>query len=802
MVRVWERLKLTADTQDTSLADNTAALRTHTEGAHINIDSVAESRPVDKGITVPIRQTQNVDDIDTIRKFLGKPRMIAQTAWAGGAIGTPLFGAPFKSFAGIVSNPFFQDKLTGYTGIRYTTNIKVVVNATPFQQGMLRLAYYPNGGNTLAKWNLHTQNFMSISQMPGVTMTTMQKSMEVSVPFLSYQEYYDMTGDRVDPLLFNVFVGSALTNGPNPAKPTVGVTVWVWFTDVELFGASTIVPQSRSVKGKIRTVAAQEERPLSDWLSATSRLAGSLSDIPVISSIAKPTSIWMKYASGVANAFGYSRPVDGQPVRLMAPHYLNSISNADGLNVGSTLALNKDASTRIIDDYSPNGQDEMSVNFIKRQWSFLREFTWSSATANGAQLDQQELGLLVGASPVLNGSFSVTPIEFLGRLARYYRGGVEIMLKFVKTGYHAGSISVAYAVGATTNPLTLAETNVLHRTVVDIQDGDEVCLSFPFISSRDWLPTANYYGRMYVHVVNSLTAPETVAQSIQVQLYVRGMKELEYTGFNSVAWIPRVATPIVNQGGIELQGGQTNTVDDEIVCEPVGDTLVEHPMTGIQAMDCMSENLTSLLSLLKNGVAHCFYFASPDTTQPQYFAFNPSAWTVPGRSGTGVLTDPTYQAGPWSAIRSCYAFQRGGYELNIIPQVLPQVGATGTAANSTYVQADYHSIQAAVFEQNPSNFRIGSQAFPNNAASLSGGVAVQQPRAANHARFGLSATLPYRSLYRVNLIIPSIEGTIYNDTQAMTRFKVACGSADWVLVRPAEDYQLLYWVGVPPMVAP
>lgn len=770
---------------------------TPTVTTNLVMEAVTDSRPVDQELTVPIRKAMNADDVDSIRRYLGKPRLVATTVWTSAlAVGAPLF-ANQESFDSVVSNTAFLGKLSGYTGIRYTTNIKVVLNATPFQQGKLRLAYYPCGGLNINKYRAHVENRLSLSQMPGVEVTTMQKSMETSVPFLSFQEYYDMTGDRIDPLLFNIYVFSPLTNGPNATVNTVGVTLWVWYTDVELFGASTLEPQSKTVKGKVRTVAAQEERPLSDWLSATSKLATSLSSVPLISSIAAPTAVWTKYASGVANSFGYSRPVNGEPVRPMAPHYLNSISNADGINVGSTLALNKDACSRLITDYSPMGQDEMSINFIKKQWCFVEDFTFTSAQAAGAQLFNLRLGLNVGGSVPGNFGQSVSPLEFLGRLTQYYRGGIEICYKFVKTGFHSGSIAFSYAVGSTTTPITLNQSNRLHRTVVDIQDGDSVCLSYPFISNRDWLPTDQFYGRTYAHVVNPLIAPETVPQGIVVQVYVRAMDDLEFTGYNNVSFIPQIQL----QGGIEMQGGEVEN-DDEIICEPIGGTLTNPTMNGLQMMDSMSESCLSLLSFLKNGVRLGFYYDTPATFIQRRFAFNPSAWTVRTRTAGGTLNDPAYQAGPLSVIRACYAFQRGGYELNIIPQTEETIGgvAATRALNVHYIQAGHFATTAPNFETSPSNLILGSTAFPANAVSLAAGTRVNQPRTANHGRFGLSATLPYRSLYRANLIAPADFGSSYANDQMVSRFNVVCQSDDTILLRPAEDFQLLYWIGVPPMV--
>lgn len=772
-----------AQVQDTTVTQPTAE-------AHLTAPSKAQSRESDD-ITVPIRKSLNVNNVDSIKEYLAKPRLVDSVAWGAQGQGAPLF-TDRDSFYSVTLYPKFLGKLRGYTGIRYTTNIRVVLNATPFQQGKLRLAYYPNGGLQKSKWRAHTSTLTSLSQLPGLEMTTADSSMEVSIPFTSFQPYYDMVGDTRDPVLYNVFCFSPLISGA-AATNTAPVSVWVWFTDVELFGASTLEPQSRMARRKtiVRGAAEQEEKPLSAWLSATSKLASSMSSVPLISSIAAPTAVWSKYAAGVANAFGYSRPMNGEPVRPMAPHYHASITNADGLNVGSTLALNRDASSRIISDYSPSGMDEMSINFIKKQWAYVREFTFPTTEGSGTQIAEGNLSCLLGASTSPTYGLSVAPIEFLSQLFRMYRGGVELKFSFIKTGFHAGSLSFSYAAGQTTPFISLQDTSVLHKTIVDIQQGDEVCLSFPFISSREWLEKQTPYGRWYCHVVNQLTRPETVAPFVTVQVYARGMDDLEFTSYNIQE--PRlVKLPVpLEPEGLQMEGIETEETG-EIICEPVGGSLVEPPMTGLQMMDCVSESCTSLLQFLKAGTLCKFPFVGG--TSRRVWAFNPAAWGIRGQDGATVI-QPPYVAGPLNFIRGCYAFQRGGYELNVAAGD-GSIAFTRTPPDVS-VMSDYFFGAMAPFQVDPPSHWAGT-----DRVGVDDHFQVTGPRATNSRQHGLSATLPYRSQYRVNPILPVTADILCGDYEYRARFVVSCENNDTVYLRPAEDFQLLYWVGVPPTLAP
>jgi hypothetical protein len=587
-----------------------------------------------------------------------------------------------------------------------------------------------------------------------------------------------------------------LVNGPNATSLNAGYSIWLWYTDVELFGATTIVPQATKLVKKGKNPTNEEERPLSSWLSSSAKLADSLSSVPYLSSITGPSSLWLKYASGLAHSFGFSRPVQGEPVHAMAPHYMNSVPNADGLNVGSVMAWNKDARCRLIDDYSPSGMDEMSINFIKRQWSFIREFSFTTAQAAGTQIENIRLAPGMGSENVPSFGLSMAPIEFMAYLCRFYRGGVELCFKFVKTGFHSGSLQFSYEIGRQlpAGTRSIQETSVLHRTVVDIQQGDSVCLAFPFVCVSDFLETFESYGRCYVHVINPLVAPETVANSIVVQVYARGMDDLEFSGIsNQNGLTPSVLQPIIEPQGKSLEK------NDEIICEPVGDALQMQEQTGLQMMDSMSESVNSLMQFAKMGNLLQFRINTVDS--PQTIAFTPGAWTVSTRAPGGVQQRaPPFTCNVMNAIKSLYAYQRGGYEVNILPSLL-----NVNADNNNFAYTDNNFGAPPTFELVP-NGNIGFETTMVAPGLDPRDFLFKHFRAANNGRYGLSVTVPYRCRYRVSPIFPIAQtagidspGDPARDFSDRTRVHLRANTSSTVLLRGAEDFQLLYWVGVPPL---
>lgn len=773
-----QKVFFAASTTQFSTSPSSAPVTEDTVATDHQATLVETSRPISQGLSVPLRQSQNANVVSSIVDYLARPRVVAtgvfQTSDSQGAT-----LATDRSY-NLTGDPFFTGKLQGFSGMRYTTNIRVAVNATPFQQGVLRLCYYPNYREAPSKAEMHLGPLRGFSQLPGGQFAMSDGGIECSVPFTSFMEYYDLETSRGDPLNWFLKVQSPLATGAS-GPTTVKYTIWIWFTDVELFGATTVQPQSSGSRRKVKTraPAAQEERPLSTWLSATSNLATSMSGIPVISSLTGPSAYWLKRASNLANSFGYSRPVNGEPVRPMAPHYHSSMPNSDGINVSSVLAYNHDASSRLIDDFSPSGMDEMSINFVKKQWAFLEEFTFSTSSAAGTQLWARSLGC--GAATVTDpyARSYLTPVSFLGQLFRYYRGGVEFDFRFVKTGFHSGTLSVSYLTSeAPPGSVTESQTDLLHRTIVDIQEGSNICLSFPFISRRTWLETYMPYGAAYVHVVNPLIAPETVASSITVQVFVRAMDDFEVSGLSeqNLAY-PLAATPL-----IAPQGGDPTSFG-EVTCAPVGGTLVEPSLDGLAMMDCMSESISSLLIPLKAGCLLRFNLSVSDVESAFYF--NPSTFACAGLELPSTTTAQPFVCAVFNAIRSCFAYQRGGYELNVLANA-----ATGASGRVFAVSQSHPFGSTPVYETAP--YFSSTQ-----TAVLATDNLLTHPLGGNSAAHGVSATLPYKSLVRVNAIQPAVQASTYNTFQMRNRFRVQARSLDLFVLRAAEDYQLIYWVGVP-----
>ena len=126
--------------------------------------------------------------VHSICEFLSKPRLRANLTWVPGDPANTLL-TTFDSYLTPVDT-YFLDKIRGFRGLSYTTHVKVILNATPFMSGCLKLSYMPNGRALASRGNSQISvGRMSSSQLPSVYCTTLDQGMEMTIPHISAFNY-------------------------------------------------------------------------------------------------------------------------------------------------------------------------------------------------------------------------------------------------------------------------------------------------------------------------------------------------------------------------------------------------------------------------------------------------------------------------------------------------------------------------------------------------------------------------------------------------------------------------------------
>lgn len=726
-----------------------------------------------------INRSYFANDVSSVIAYLNKPVPITSGSWTtGSTAGTLLYNQ--DAWVGVWANVMWKEKLHGFYGLRATLRVDLVLNATPFHAGRLRLCYYPAASANMRKFAMHISHRIPLSQLPGLDIGCGDEAISLKIPYVTPQRFIELTSAITSWGNVVIAVMSPLNTGAT-SDNNADYTLWYSMEDVELFGQTNraVNQQSATGKGKPRRINPSESelKPISHTLGAASEFVGNVAKIPFLTPWAGPVSWFLNAAKGAAIAFGFSKPINSEVPCLMSSNYNWHTTTSDGVDNSIPLSLLYDAKLRVLDDVTENGEDQMSINFIKRQWSFLTTFTINESNTLGQSLYALALTPDTFKAVVGSAESYYTPVTYLAKMYNMYRGGVEIMLKLVKTGFHAGTIAISFVPGPNDASLSLTDTSYVYRTVIDLQEGDQCCFICPYLLPIDFIDCNIGFGKFYVNVVNPLRSPDTCASTVDVLVYIRGADSFQ------------VQQPSDWQNWpITTQGGDVEEFSEEIVCSTVG----QGPTASLDYEFCqeaMSEAATSVLQLAKR--FNMILIEWPDVFVDLLTVF---PWVIGcGRDFSSTITSPRIVYDPILALVTApYAFHRGGIRWrfnqcanNDINNVI-YIHRNEVSGNSSY-QMGVFNTSSGVFLTDGFQVNVASQQLmPVATNSYSAG--------------GLSVQIPWQAPYRFSPIeychIDTTQTTFFSPRPRIKIFHST--QRNRLATRAvADDYQCLFWVGIP-----
>lgn len=657
------------------------------KNAGSNLESVVDKMNDESNIKLAqdlidsIKKVGQQRNDESIKSFLAKPEILLNGTFGVGD--GPTTFANFDVFAGLRTT-LKANKLSGVFAIRATTVLRLQVNANPFQQGLYYLCFVPSGGiaqTTAATtqnvdwFNMHRAHPVGISQLRRVQVNlNCDSEVTLRIPYMS------CTNASIVKLAGGTsYIGSPGMVFLYPIVPlnyvagssTATFNIWCSYEDVEVFG--DVFPQAGKGKKKQgdfegwKSVSKDDElekKPLSSTLKVLGKGAGVLGDIPILSSVLKPLSWVLDISSGVASAFGFSKPlVQGEVCRMIREPF-PYMSNADAADTSTALSLFVRNEVQAVPGFASTAQDEMSIDYLKRIWSiFALPVTWDTGGVHGdvitsasSKPDHFAMATLDGAA---NTVYQFTPIGLLGQLFDYFTGGLEFRFTFVATNFHSGRLMFLWmpvdrSLGLTNPSITTQQ--YLQRTVFDIREATEYVVKVPYVAVRPWTATYNignqqadvsaYNGWWQLMILDPLIAPATVPSSIKIVMEVRGGVDLHYA-------FPRQCTftPIIP---FALQAGEEECLQD---VNFVGESAPSFSDVASDAT-CIGEKVTTIKQLLlRGGVVNKANAASRATV-----VINPFLSGVLTNTNA-ALADTYFNLDPFNLFSSIYCLNRGSVRI-------------------------------------------------------------------------------------------------------------------------------------------
>nr|UNY42088.1 MAG: polyprotein 2 [Picornavirales sp.] len=466
-----------------------------------------------------------------------------------------------------------RQKLNNFNLMRADLEVELKVNATPFQQGALRLAYSPKSLEASRFRAVGSEFMASVTTLPGKTLVLgVQDCIRETFPFANVADYLDLTKESENYGVVNIYVLAPLAGALG--YETCDITVRMRFVNIQLeiptnsslyqiakyrdleIQRHTTQNRRRAVPQGLRAEIHEGEStgPVTQISSGIATLAAKAANLPIIGRAAGMVAWFARGVNGVASSFGWSKPIDlaqPEPIYNRPAAYMGNLEGKDASVCLAAIADNSiDSSTMV-----PSGTDEMTLDYVlKRPNTIGRIRVPVDIFKAGRLLFSLNVSPFHYLTQLLesNGQdFVFGSFSFASALFAYWRGSIKYQLHAIKTQYHSARIVVVYFPNQTRSEIPdelgeLITTNSNFIYDLKAEDGDDKSLAIPFTipysSASPWKrtlwkdPDTDLYdsstqesanGTIGVYCLNELVCPEAVAQEVTFLLDIAAGDDYE-----------------------------------------------------------------------------------------------------------------------------------------------------------------------------------------------------------------------------------------------------------------------------------
>lgn len=549
--------------------------------------------PVVSNMEMDVVAPQRDTAVELLSEWLARPVKIDSGTWAASDGSTGFSIDAYNPWTEWMSNAAVANKLVNYQLMRGVLHLRIVLNGSPFHQGLISFKYLPFQENNLLSSYSTLQHAI---QLPGVIMNvSTDTNAEFVLPFYSQRNWIDLSPQGASGYVpteqgknlgqLKIIPLTTLAHVTEATPPEVGYTVYAWMEHLEL-AVPTPYPLLTEAGFKATTKPVENPvstGPLSGPATTIATIASRLTDVPFIGTFAKATEIGASAVSSVAKLFGFSKPSLLDNLGLMKIGIFPNQSAGVGYDTANKLSLDPRQETSV--NPNANGfreEDAMSIAHIASRDGFVTKYSWTYSDAADtvlAQLPVSPAGYLVSQTTGLFTRIDPTPLFWLTRAFMYWSGSLIFTFKFASTRFHRGRLQIAFLPRDAAVLPTTDWTNVTWNTIVDINENNEVEIEVPWTQAYGWLstkrilwsdtsfsyPEAN--GTLVLRVINPLEASSTTA-SVDIVVTVRAGEDFKVNKpysqaiQNYYSWFT----------GWTLFPGVQNSFQDNLYTAPVNDT--------------------------------------------------------------------------------------------------------------------------------------------------------------------------------------------------------------------------------------
>lgn len=631
-----------------------------------------------------------------LQDYLRRPVKILDTDWTVTAGSFQTVIDPWSLF---ISDSGVRKRIENYRLLQGKLCIRLAINGGPFYYGKAIAAYFPRQAENDHSFGAVNGDFyiQQLSMLPHIYLdSTASEGGLIKTPFLNPDNWLDLCGDsyRLMGRLHIQSINDLLH--ANSSTGTVNIVAYAWMEDARL-----AAPTTRPYFTYVAQSGEDEYGTgiISKPASTVAKVAGMLSNIPVLKPFARPSELVASTVGRVAHVFGFSRPsLIDDIVRTKAKGNGN-LTNTDAHEAVQKLTL--DSKQELCVDPRTVGLsdvDEMSFDYIKQKEAYISQLEWLETDPGGTEIGSFVVGPDFHNQETINTYLMSLPVPMytVASLFKYWRGSIKFRFQLVASQMHRGRIRLTY------DPVShgggAVPENEVYSRIIDLATNRDFEMVVAWNNSKSWLKVNDRYGGSFfshsgagpvnfvepfhngevrLEVVNELTSPNPgLGQPVYINCFVSAGEDFE------------VASPsdeIIKECEFEPQSGyeaQAGVDGEEVIEEQDGIPESPTPITSIGNEESpdnpnmhifFGESFRSIRALLKR---YCYHQALGKRNAAYPFGWVESNFPVePGVSryprhltGSPGFTPYNYTAMTYlNWFTPCYVAWRGGLRSKFVP---------------------------------------------------------------------------------------------------------------------------------------
>lgn len=514
----------------------------------------------------------------------------------------------------LINHVMYAPKIDGFRFLKGRIELRVVMNAQPFQAGIFRLVYFPVLSPD-ERYNTALHTMKQITGLNGVDVNLESREpMVINVPFIYPNPAYDLLLEPDPYANVALFVYSPLTDG------TVNYTVFARFSEVELtMPISQVLPASRryikkmyqqgpddhqelrrklislnktrfwagvlqylllAVLAIVTVVRDRLKKPMvvkqqgpeedrarpgglvSGIANAVSGIATSLSGIPFIGQFASTVAGVSGLVGNVASAFGWSKPRTDQVPTHIRPRVLNYFQNYSGSDSSQMMALDASNQVDVTNGKFGTVYDEMNFGYSIRVPQYITSFTVSETDVVDSRVLMVRLNpaTLTTTLDSTSSFITTTNLGYVCSMFELWKGGLVFNIKVAKTVFHSMRLALVYFNTETEPPMTYSDEFAKNYQIIwDLRETFEQTVALPYIQPVEYLNIhsvdsqfKDHSGFFAVYIINSLVVGGQASSSIEFLVEVSAAEDFQVAIPKNPELLGRYVKPITSGPSVTM----------------------------------------------------------------------------------------------------------------------------------------------------------------------------------------------------------------------------------------------------------